>query len=153
MNKHESTSFMLDWYSWWLTQQQLFHQLSEQHLKSLFKNNDYNFEDSKQTIALWLDALKNEYHKQSFPWLEENYADYARLMQSIGAAAFDLLMQEWQRSAREKQQISSIQELYQCWLNCCHKIYQEKMQEVPQQEMFGKMMQTSLKFWQQFSQK
>lgn len=84
--------------------------------------------------------------------LEENeqqkaMQDYGMMMSKMSMQVSEMMMKEWIIRARENKPVTSSRELYEIWLDCCHKVYAQAMHEAAWQNTYGECVNAVLHYW------
>lgn len=73
--------------------------------------------------------------------------DYGMRMTKMGMQVSELLMKEWMIRAKENKPVTSSREMYEVWLDCCHKVYGQAMHEAAWQQTYGECVNAVLHYW------
>ena|SRR3990167_10455630 len=143
-----------DWYALWMKQSKIFFDTANENLQDIFTTEKLiRPEEHLAQIQNWMENLNRQWGVHQPADDQEAYQAYWRMMARMCNDASALLLDQWMQRSREDNPIKTIRELYELWLSCCHDVYQRSVRSKNYQDMYGDLMNASIKFWQSVTPK
>ena len=137
-----------EWYELWMKQTKDFFDTANKSLKDLFaQGSPVDPQQHLKQIDEWLDSLKAQWQSTQLTTDQKAYEAYWKMMSKMYMEATDLMLAQWIKRTQDHQPVTSIRELYDLWLNSCHQVYQKSLQSKSYQDVYGELMNATLKFW------
>lgn len=150
MVKEDISDMYSNLYRVWMKQSEQFYESANQNLKFMFDQKSFNPEDNLKAVNKWLEILKQQWQFAQLTEEQKPFANYWALMSKMCNEATDKMLHEWIKRSRSQNPITSIHDLYELWLDCCHEIYKKSLDSKAYQDAYSDFVNAAFKFWESY---